>query len=241
MNIINKIKSFFSLSKNKSSVSDIRMPELSMQEREEKIFETDVLSLQKLYEQWSCKESWLLYEQGIPLLFGIQPEHRKLVEEEDSEKIESLWQHAKECVQKKLLPVINIEKPETEWEVRPIDLYSWGTVSRISMPTEFSTLMTFVAQTIKPVDTRSNINQSENAQDMLYQKHREIVLGAATSLLVNAPELCKNKKGHIVSNNIARNIIENEGQWFGDEKLLLAETAMTDLINEYLKLTRPTV
>lgn len=241
MNILDKIKSFSFFNKNRKSVSDVETPVLSMHEREEKIFEKDTLSLQKLYEQWSCKDSWLLYEQGIPLLFGIQPEYRKSVEDEISEKIESLWQHAQECVQKKLLPVINAEKPEVEWEVRPIDLYSWGTVSRISMPAEFSTLMTFVAQTIKPVETRSNINQSEDAQDILYQKHREIVLGAATSLLVNAPELCKNKKGRIVSNNIARNIIENEDQWFGNDKPLLAETAMTDLINEYLKLTRPTV
>jgi hypothetical protein len=240
MSVLNKIKSFFP-SSNKKPVSNIEVEKTSMHEREEKIFEKETLNLQKLYEQWSCKESWLLYDEGIPLLFGLEPSGNKQVDDETSDKIESLWEHAQECVQKKLLPVINTEKPKEEWEVRPIDLYSWGTISRISMPDEFSMLMTFVAQTIKPLEIQSIDNYSENVQDILYQKHREIVLGAATSLLVNAPELCKNSKGRIISKKIAQNIIENEDQWFGDERPLLAETAMTDLIDEYLKLTKPVV
>jgi hypothetical protein len=241
MSVINKIKKIL-FSKDKEPIAiETESESVSMNKREEKIFEKERLSLQKLYEQWSCKEAWLLYEQGIPLLFGIEPGKVKHEEEEVLIKIESLWEHAQECVQKKLLPVINVEKEKEQWEVRPLDLYSWGTISRITMPDEFSMLMTFVAQTIKPVQSQSNSNFSESEQDMLYQKHREIVLGAATSLLVNAPELCKNKKGKVVSNKIAKNILENEDQWFGDDRPLLAEAAMTDLINEYLKLTEPVV
>ncbi|MBL1142361.1 MAG: hypothetical protein HND53_10055 [Proteobacteria bacterium] len=241
MNILNKIKSLFNFKKYEKNSVKAENSDVSMQDREEKIFEKERLNLQKLYEQWSCEETWLLYEEGIPLLFGIEPQSRSILESDVSEKIESLWQHAKECGHKKLLPVINIEKPEKEWEVRPIDLYSWGTISRIMMPEEFSTLMTFVAQTIKPVETQSSNNYSENSQDIMYLKHREVVLGAAMSLLVSAPELCKNRKGRVVSNKIARNILENEDQWFGDERPLLAETAMADLIDEYLKLTQPIV
>ncbi len=241
MNVIDKIKLLFLFNKEPEKKYSENFPKISMSEREEKTYDKEKLSLQKLYERWSCKESWLLYNEGIPLLFGIEPGSSLAIEDELSGKIESLWGHAQECVHKKLLPVINPEKPVAEWRVRPIDLYSWGTISRITMPAEFSSLMTFVAQTIKPVETHSNLIHSEDARDMLYQKHREIVLGAATSLLINATDLCKNKKGRIVSNMIVKNIIENEDQWFGGDKPLLAETAMTDLINEYLKLTRPVV
>jgi hypothetical protein len=241
MSLINKIKSCFLSSRKTQSSSVVESESVSMQQREDKIFEKETLSLQKLYEQWSCKESWVLYDEGIPLLFGVSPDYKRSADDELSSKIESLWEHAQECVNKKLLPILNAENPKEQWEVRPIDLYSWGTISRITMPDEFSMLMTFVAQTIKPVETQSNSNLSENSKDILYQKHREIVLGAATSLLVNAPELCKNKKGRIVTSNIAKNIIENEDQWFGNERPMLAETAMTDLINEYLKLTEPVV
>jgi len=244
MSIFDKIKSCFSKKTNNKKVSNaqfsVQSVELSMDEREEKVFEKETLNLQKLYEQWSCKEEWLLYNEGIPLLFGVEP-GSKNSDEALSDKIESLWKHAQDCVNKNLLTVINKEKPVVEWLVRPLDLYSWGTVSRISMPEEFSLLMSFVAQTVKPVHVQPEHALSENNQDILYQKHREIVLGAATSLLVNAPELCKNKKGKVVSNLIAKNILENEKQWFADDRPMLAETAMTDLIEEYLKLTRPVI
>ncbi len=241
MNIINKIKSFIALhDKNKSEQED-NVPEISMSEREDKIYDVEKLSLQKLYEKWSCKDEWLLYDEGMPLLFGMNPDVREAEDSEISERIEDLWVHAQECVHKKLLSVINTEKQEKEWQVRPIDLYSWATVSRITVPDEFCTLMTFVAQTIKPVESLPHSIQTESEEDMLYQKHREIVLGAATSLLVNAPGLCKNNKGNVDSNKIAINIIENEDQWFGDDRPQLAQTAMSDLINEYLKLTRPMV
>ena len=241
MNILDKIKSCFSDdSQNKKITQEQEVDNVSMDEREEKIFEKETLNLQKLYEQWSCKDSWLLYKEGIPLLFGIQPGDKN-IDDDLSEKIESLWEHAQDCVNKKLLSVINQEKPAYEWQVRPLDLYSWGTVSRITMPDEFSLLMSFVAQTIKPAHIQSEHPVEQNSQDVLYQKHREIVLGAATSLLVNAPELCKNKKGKIVNNLIAKNILENEDQWFGDDMPMLTEAAMSDLIEEYLKLTRPVV
>ncbi len=241
MSIATKIKALFSYNAKTQKVSSASESNISMREREDKIYDRDKLSLQKLYEQWSCKESWKLYDEGIPLLFGLEPGNKEVIDEELLSKIENLWEHAQECVQKKLLSVINSEKNKNEWEVRPVDLYCWGTVSRISMPDEFSNLMMFVSQTIKPVASHSNIDINESAQDTLYQKHREIVLGAATSLLVNASELCKNKKGSVVSNQIARNIIENEQQWFGEDRPLLTESTMTDLIEEYLKLTRPTV
>jgi hypothetical protein len=240
MNVLDKIKSYFSSNSNNKKL-EVQSLELTMNEREEKVFEKERLSLQKLYEQWSCKEAWLLHKEGIPLLFALEPGNNNMLDEELEKKIDALWAHAQDCAQKKLLPVFNMEKPTEEWLVRPIDLYSWGTVSRITMPDEFSMLMTFVAQTIKPVQTQSAQTSGDNSQDILYQKHREIVLGAATSLLVNAPDICKNKKGKIVSNLIAKNIIENEDQWFGDARPMLAETAMTDLIDEYLKLTKPVV
>lgn len=241
MNIIEKIKSLFSSEEKGSNMETESVEALSMSEREDKIYEKEQLSLQKLYEHWSCKDKWLLYEEGMPLLFSIDPNNKQALESEVREKIESLWQHAQDCAHKKLLPVINLDAPAPEWQVKPIDLYSWGTISRIEMPDEFSLLMTFVSQTMKPAAINTETRQNESPEDALYQKHREIVLGAATSLLMNAPDLCKNKKGKIVVNNIAKNIMGNEQQWFGEEKPLLSQSAMADLINEYLKLTKPAI
>jgi hypothetical protein len=241
MNIISNIKILLSSIKKKKFGNSVIAPEMSMHEREEKTYGKGKLTLQKLYEKWVCKDKWLLNSEGIPLLFGVDPDASESADDEISDKIESLREHAQECVQKKLMSVVNIDQSDSEWEVRPLDLYCWATVSRISMPAEFTTLMTFVSQTIKPSEVISNPVQGDEVQDMIYQKHREVVLGAATSLLVNAPNLCKNNKGKVVSNKIARQIIKNEDQWFGDDRPVLTESAMTDLINEYLKLTRPII
>jgi hypothetical protein len=241
MKLFKKIKSSFPFFLKNNIRIPVTTLEISMSERENKVYDPDKLTLQKLYEKWSCKDKWLLHDEGIPLLFGIEPGARATLDDESSIKIKELWVHAQDCVQKKLLSVVNTEKPEVEWQVRPIDLYCWATVSRISMPAEFSTLMTFVAQTVKSTDVNPTHDQNDGAQDIQYQRHREIVLGAATSLLVNAPELCKNDKGCVVCSQITRQINENKNQWFGDEKPLLTESAMADLINGYLKLTNPVV
>ena len=238
MNIIDKIKSFSFIRKNKP-VSAVSVDKISMSEREEKVFGEGKLTLQKLYETWSCKEQWLLFDEGIPLLFGLEPGFSETLDDDVENKIDSLRTHAQECVQKKLLPVINIDMPESEWQVSPVDFYCWATVSRISMPEELSRLMTFVVQTVKLSEVAPDSNQKGSKEDMLYQKHREIVLGAATSLLVNTTELCKNKKGRVVSNKIARLIMENEDLWFGNDRPLLTEVSITDLIDEYLKIRKP--
>ena len=241
MNVIKKIKSSFPYFRGKKITHTVSNPEISMSEREKKVYDEDKLSLQKLYEKWSCKDTWFLYDEGIPLLFGIEPGTSESMDDELSNKIEDLWVHAQDCVQKQLLSVVNTEKPEVEWEVRPVDLYCWASVSRISMPAEFSLLMAFVVQTVKSTEVNTTSVQNDGPQDAIFQRHREIVLGAATSLLVNAPELCKNKKGRITTSRITKQIIENKNQWFGDEQPLLAESAMTDLLDGYLKLTRPVV
>ncbi len=227
--------------RKKNITPHISTPEISMSEREEKVYGEDRLFLQKLFEKWSCKDKWLLYDEGIPLLFGIEPGTNETLDNDLLNKIEDLWVHAQVCVQKKLLSVVSTEIPEVEWEVRPVDLYCWATVSRISVPAEFNTLMAFVVQTVKSSEVNRISVQNDGSQDVIYQKHREIVLGAATSLLVNAPELCKNNKGRITSSRITKQIIENKNEWFGNEKPLLAESAMTDLINGYMKLTRPVI
>ena len=241
MNFVTKIKSSFPYFRKKLTPSRIAIPEISMSDREYKIYGEDKLTLQKLYEKWSCKDKWLLYDEGIPLLFGIEPGTNESLDDELSGKIEDLWVHAQSCVNKKLLFVLNTDKPEGEWEVRPVDLYSWATVCRIPVPDAFSTLMAFIVQTVKCPEGGQTYVKTEGTQGAIYQKHREIILGAATSLLINAPDLCENQKGEIVINQITREIIKNKTQWFGNDNPLLAESAMMDLINEYIKLTKPVV
>jgi hypothetical protein len=242
MSIFNKIKSsIMGVKKNNNSAPPTPAREISMSEREKEVYDEEQLTLQKLYEKWLCKDKWLLYKEGIPLLLGVNPDNNGAIDNDSVNKIEELWVHAQDCVQKKMLSVINIEQPATEWEVMPVDLYRWATVSRIAVPAEFSTLMGFVMQTVKFEQNNQANNQADGIQDTVYQTHREIVLGAATSLLVNATKQCKNDGGEIVVKQIVRLIADNKAEWFGEDKPLLEETAMTDLINQYVNLTKPVI
>jgi hypothetical protein len=237
MNIINKIKTSLFGTDKEISVANTPL-EMTMSERERNVYDEDHLRLQKLYEKWICKDKWLLHKEGIPLLFGLNPDTNK-PDNDILIKTDELWEHAQECVQKKLLSVVNIDNSVDEWEVFPVDLYRWAMVSRISVPDEFSALIAFVIQTVKP--EQNSHAQMVVEQDAVLQKHREIVLGAATSLLVNASGQCKNDKGKVAAINISRLIIENKQEWFGQDEPLLAESEMTDLINNYIKLTSPIV
>jgi len=237
MNIINKIKtSLFGLDKE---ISVPNAPiEMTMGEREKKIYDEEHLRLQKLYEKWICKDKWLLQKEGIPLLFGINPDTKE-PDDNVSMKIDELWMHAQECVHNKLLLVLNADNSDDKWEVLPINLYRWAVVSRISVPDEFSTLIAFVIQTVKP--EQNSQNQIVVEQDAVLQKHKEIVMGAATSLLVNASAQCQNDNGKVSAENISKLIIENKQEWFGQDEPLLVESVMTEKIDDYIKLTSPIV
>ncbi len=230
-----KIKSIFFKIEKKSSIVE-QAQNISMHEREREVYDIEQLTLQKLYEQWLSKDKWLLHKEGIPLLFGLNPDAQRRNNHEP-DKVDELWEHAKVCVQNKLLFVMNPERGDYEWEVSPVDLYRWATVSRIAVPAEFSVLMTFVMQTVK-LEHENNGRQVEGQQDSNYQKHREIVLGAAISLLLNAPEQTGNNN-EIIVENITRLILENKTEWFGKDEPLLKGSEMTALINDYIELTKP--
>ena len=190
---------------------------------------------QKLFEHWCKKEKWLLFNEGIPLLYAVDPEKKNKIPDELVTKIEKLASHAKECVKNNLLPVINNDQSEKKWEVKPINLFSWATVSRVAMPDEFVSLMSFINLTVKQIN---NFDSNENTNSINHV-NREITLGAAISILVNAPNSSRNANEHIDSISIVQEILKNEKHWFKDTERKLSEAEMVQLINEYLKFSKP--
>jgi hypothetical protein len=238
MTIINKIKAFLSPAKLDPKAASVSVEPMTMKEREKLVYDTERLRLQKLYEKWLCKETWVIQTEGIPLLLGINPDSPVAIDNNDATKVQDLWEHAHGCIQKNILSVINIEKPSGEWEIKPVELYRWATVSRVPVPPEFDALMGFVMQTVK-LDNNPVHARNEEAHNAAYHRHREIVLGAAISLLINAPKQCFNNKGGVEIDKLTSLIMQNKAEWFGEEDSLLTESAITDLINDYIKMTRP--
>ena len=210
-------------------------------EREKSIYGEDRIARQKLYEKWVSKDVWVLRTEGIKLLQGVDPGCTDNIDPDTQQQLQELWEHAIDCVRKKLLTVNNTDIPEEQWQVTPTDLYCWATVSRVNVPPELSGLMEFVLQTVKvkPVTKTVETAESENAgNDQRYQQAREITLGAAVSLLANNPEACRTRRGNVKANLIAAEIMKNADAWFGKEQPVLAQSAMEDLINRYIAESR---
>ena len=238
VNILKKLYSIFCNYRHKKTPSSISKNNIQNITKKNKIYNHDKYSKQILYEKWCRKEKWLLYDEGILLLLSIDPNNKETLSEDLVEKINNLKFHAGDCVKKALLSVINIDISEDKWEVNPVDLYRWAIVSRINIPDEFNTLMTFVTQSVKnPNNSFSNNNK--NLIDEIYQLHKEVVLGATTSLLVNSPDICRNNEGKIDSAIIVKKIIEGERHWFNGRKSKLSESDMTSLIKHYIAMSKP--
>lgn len=239
INALKKLYLIFSYYRRKKLPSSISISKNNIQNitKQNKIYIQDKYSKQILYEKWCRKGKWLLYDEGILLLLSIDPANKQTLSEDLIEKISNLKFHASDCVKKGLLPVINIDKSEYKWEVNPVDLYHWAMVSRINISDEFNTLMTFVTQSVKNTNNSFSTN-NKNFVDEIYQLHKEVVLGATTSLLVNSPDICRNNEGKIDSTVIVKKIIENERHWFNGCESKLSESDMTRLIKQYVAMSK---
>ncbi len=233
MNRLNKIVALFT-NKLRARQSDPAQDVVSsMNGHEQHLHDATKLAKQRLYEQWVCLETWLLFTEALPLLLGIAPDEAQDIDETVRTEIAALCLHAKDCVQKNLLPIINRDDVEQQWRVKPTELYRWATVSRISIPVELSGLMAFVMQTVLAQEQGDATSQQEKTT-LALQQHRAIVLGAAVTVLTHQVDLIKTDQA-ILAKLIAAQIMENKSRWFGEHPPLLTQTAMVNLIDHYLK------
>ena len=228
INFINKLCLFIFNKNNKNQNKNLS----------NKIYNEDKINKQKLYEKWCKKEKWLLHSEGILLLLSINPSQNNILDNDLIEKVNDLKDHANECVKKNLLSVVDVKQPEDNWEVKPIDLYRWATISRIDIPDEFNTLMLFITKTIKVNSEDSSPINFGNSEDKLSQLENEIILGATISLLINSPEICRDKEGNIDCKVIVSKIIESKKHWFGNSKPKLSESNMVELIEKYVRMSK---
>lgn len=201
------------------------------------IYGEETFRLQSLYEKQVVRDSWLLKDEAIWLISGMDPEHASEVDEETRIKINGLWQHARKCVEEELLDVVNREQEPELWEVRPVDIYQWARVGRVDLPEVFSNLMGFVTKSIKPAKPTADAGNTGTGFDKKayeFDRDREAVLGMALAVLAAFPEQCKSSSGRVRADRIASIIREKEKFWLGDTQISMSSTAVRDLINKWL-------
>ncbi len=208
-----------------------------LHKRLQQIYGEQQIELQLRYEKWAIRESWQLKDEALPLLCGLEPGTAIFAPAADqpTPPLDELWSHAQSCVQQGLLPVINREQPSADWRVRPLDVYRWAKVSRISVPEVLNTLMDFVARTIKSETTGTSAQTDDHVdRSAHFDQNRETVLGVALALLAAYPEQCRNQKGRVQADKILRLMDEKGGFWSNNAQVDFSSMATRDLINKWL-------
>jgi len=240
MSIIRKILAWINVSSDVTPASQhtgLVPVQAGLNQRLQNIYGQEKIDLQMLYEKWVVKDSWLLKQEALPLLFGIDPESDiTILQPELLENFNQLWCHSKDCVEQGLLKVINREQGNENWRANPLDIYRWARVSRMELPDVFNSVMEFVTKSIKQQELQPVSRDESNIDDgyIRFDENREKVLGIALALLAAYPEKCKNGRGQVQVDKIVSLIYEKGEFWLGNEALDLSSTVVRDLISKWL-------
>ncbi len=192
---------------------------------------------QLLYEHWLKKELWLLRGEGLPLLLGLHPtEGTDAIDPTLSEQLSTLWEHARQCVQKRLLQVSDPTLPPEQWQVEPLALYRWAVVSGCSMPQELTNLAEFIMRTIPSSTTAMDdtLPQQNAEAEYLIDEQRK-VLAAAFCLLANHRDRCGTAEHQVDVKRLVTLISEDPGHWLNSPSPALSDAAMEELLQRTLR------
>ena len=214
--------------------------------REAAIYGDESIELQRLYEKWISRETWLLKSEAIPLLLRRDPAQPGGDEEYQS-RYADLLQHATVCVQKGLLKLENSRTTEIDrWEVSPARVYQWASVSRITLPEQLTRLMEFVLMAIKRQDLSSEESYAGSGAGRLTEavnptlsSDKEQTLGAALAVLAGHYQECVGKSGQVKADRIINIVMDKADMLFENASPDISSIAMQDLVNSWLnKITR---
>lgn len=202
----------------------------------------DHLDRQRFYEKWAARETWLIYAEGLPLLFGRDPEAADLEQDaEFSEQREQFWDHLQRCVRQRMPPVLNnpTDKP-VNWRAEPVELYRWAVAARVPIPEELDTLLAFISTTVA---TRAqqlfdlSVQSAQSAHDTEAQSKslaREQVLSALLSLSLQALHQASGRDGDALRTQLLQSLYDKSSGFFQAGEPPLSRPALHDLIDRSL-------
>lgn len=191
-------------------------------------YNDDNFALQRLYEKWVVKDEWLLFEEAVPLLMGIDPES-----DIANAKCQALGQNVRSAIDQNQLNILYSKVGEdTIHKVKPATIYHWAVANKMDLPLEFVNLMNFVLKTV--LYTEQYPEESNEAEDAPKSSDIEKILGASLAVISIYPDKCKNKRGQIKIDNILSLVDEHSDKLFSGGTPVLCTTAIRDIINRWL-------
>lgn len=143
---------------------------------------TEAMRQQQLYENWLKRDTWLLRDEAVPLLLGLDPTSA----DPAHSGIAGLWETVRVAVEEGELAVYNRQAPAGSWSVAPAAVYRWANRKALSLPAPFSELMEFILQTVKQDEAAHTEADSGHS----FNVDNENILGAALAVINAFPEDC---------------------------------------------------
>ncbi len=186
------------------------------------------LSMQQLYERWLKLPEWKARLEALPLAVGIDPDRWQdylneygLVSSE-----QDLWRRFAES---------NSINSENE-PIPVLAVYAWFQSKNIELPLSFVRLFDFIRQaTVSPEPRHHGSHETPPEISAAERDEREIILGAALSLVSKMPDRCKDEHGFIDGKIISNLILETNARWFASTAPTMTSVQMAELIDKWLE------
>ena len=211
-----------------------------LREKENVVFGQDELQLQRLYEKWAVKDFWNLKTEAIPLVYKQDPENI-IPNAEYQQQADDLFEHAKHCIEAKLsLSVKDKTTDESDWQVVPLEFYTWAAVSRVEMPDRLTGLMDFIASTVmvqqRTTDMKDMppVSPQADAMTQEFEQQNQMILGAAIKALLNHYDECQNSKGRIRLNTLVDCLEKHQQEWFTEDEFTASRANKEDVLRQWL-------
>ena len=157
----------------------------------------DTLTRQKRYEKWLARDTWCVATEAVPLVAGFDPEQWPPagVETTVVQRLEAAM-------------VDELENAGTDTAAAtPAEIVAWTRRVGISLPDEFARLFEFIQGVLPRHEAPVEASLEQAAE-------RELLLGAALTLVTRFPDECRDEHGFFDGGHIADLIIEKAALWF---------------------------
>ena len=186
------------------------------------------VEMQRLYERWLKRDTWKARSEALPLVVGVEPEtwDAYLSEHQLADAEQELWQS--------FAADNGIETDDQAIAVAVI--YEWFRSNNVELPSSFTRLYDFVRRTMLRAKA-TDIVADDAAQSASCElaPEKEIVLGAALSIVATMPDRCRDEYGFVDGGAVSKLIVETAARWFGSAPPSMTQEQMARLIDKWLE------
>lgn len=185
----------------------------------------DEAVMQLVYEKWLKLDTWKARSEALPLAVGVAPERwQDHIREYDLAKAEQeLWAT--------FAASNGIGGDDVPVSVTTV--YDWFTANGVELPAGFSRLYGFIRQAVLVAGAAQASN--DESTSAAPPEEREIVLGAALSLVSRMPRQCRDEHGFVDGAAITELIFETAARWFPNSTPSMTRAQITELIDKWLE------